>query len=411
MQPNQDSLKKEKYIFCIIIYYIVILGNILMPIIPFYSLYDELAAIFLLLFYLKRFKFLSKNDKWILYPILLMFLEGLLCTFLNQIQTNVILIIKDCILYSKFFIGITLTKFLFPSINKDFLIKSVQKPTKILIVIIFICSLINLIVDINMGGEIRNGFRSFQFLYTHYTYLVTSMVVMMAVVLYKNKFFNIYNLLGCCILLTTLRSKAIIFVLVYIIIGFCRKYSIKLKFRSYILMAIISIWIMSDKINDYISWGIYNLRTGLYVVGFLIATDYFPLGTGFCTYGSNLSFLEKSPLYAEYGLTNSQAMGEDQEGAFLSDTFWPYIYGQWGVIGLILFVTSIVFIFKSLKQYENNQNYYYPSLLLILYLLIGSFAEATFTNETGIFMALIINIFFYNNNDKKNDLRRDVRHS
>lgn len=107
-------------------------------------------------------------------------------------------------------------------------------------------------------------------------------------------------------------------------------------------MAITSLWIMSDKISDYISWGVYNLRTGLYVVGFLIAMNHFPLGTGFCTFGSNLSFLERSPLYAEYGLNNSQAMGDNQEGAFISDTFWPYIYGQWGIIGLILYVTSII---------------------------------------------------------------------
>ena len=338
-----------------------------------------------------------------------MFFEGLLCTLINQIQTNVALIIKDCILYSKFFIGMTLAKYLFPDLNKDILVKAVQKPTKYLIIIMFICSVINLIVDIHMGGEIRNGFRSFQFLYSHYTYLVASVVIMMAIILYKNNFFNKYNILSCFILLTTLRSKAIIFVLVYIIIGLSRKYSIKLKLRSYILMAIASIWIMSDKINDYISWGIYNLRTGLHIVGFLIAIDYFPLGSGFCTFGSNLSFLERSPLYAEYGLNNSQAMGDDQEGAYISDTFWPYIYGQWGFIGLILFITSLIFIFKSMGQYKKNENYYFPSLLLVLYLLIGSTAEATFTNETGIFMALIINIFFYNKNDiKKNNLCRNV---
>jgi hypothetical protein len=412
MKQHEIHLRKEKYIICIIIYYIVILGNIIQPIIPLYNLYDELVAIFLLIFYAKNFKFLSKNDKWTLYPILIMLFEGFLCTLINRIQTDIVLIIKDCILYSKFFIGITLAKFLFPYLNKDILVKSVQKPTKFLITIIFICSIINLIIDIHMGGEIRNGFRSFQFLYGHYTYLVASMVIMMSITLYKNNFFNKYNLFGCFILLTTLRSKAIIFVLVYIIIGICRKYSIKLKLRSYILMAITSLWIMSDKISDYISWGVYNLRTGLYVVGFLIAMNHFPLGTGFCTFGSNLSFLERSPLYAEYGLNNSQAMGDNQEGAFISDTFWPYIYGQWGIIGLILYVTSIIFIFKSLKQYENNENYYYPSLLLILYLLIGSFAEATFTNETGIFTALIINIFFYNSNDtKQNNLCRHVRHS
>ncbi|MFD1899698.1 hypothetical protein GQR36_05390 [Enterococcus termitis] len=46
---------------------------------------------------------------------------------------------------------------------------------------------------------------------------------------------------------------------------------------------------VKSKIADYLSWGIYNLRTGLYIVGFSIANDYFPFGTGYGTYGSNLS--------------------------------------------------------------------------------------------------------------------------
>lgn len=297
--------------------------------------------------------------------------------------------------------GITLSKFVIDDRKKNALIKAVKRPTKILIIIIFMCGILNLFIDLQMGGEIRYGLRCYQFYYTHYTFLVASTVFMLSIMLYKNSFYNKYSIMCLLILLFTLRSKAIVFVLIYIMLSIYKKKNVTLNFRSCMAFCVIGFWAVSGKISDYISWGIYNLRTGLHIVGFVIACDYFPLGSGLGTFGSNLSFLAKSPLYSKYGLDHSQAMGDDVEGAFISDTFWPYVYGQFGFIGLIIFLLMLLTIFNSLNDRRDDCDYFYPAVLLLLYLVIGSFAEATFTNQTGIFVAMFINLFLYRKDVKK----------
>ena len=396
-------MQKNKFllVFVIIFYFIAILGNIIDQYVSFLSWADELSAILLFVLYINKFKKLDRYDRKILKLLFLFFIVGLIPTFLYKIQRDNIVLIKDIVLFSKFFVGITRSKFVIDDRKKNALIKAVKRPTKILIIIIFMCGILNLFIDLQMGGEIRYGLRCYQFYYTHYTFLVASTVFMLSIMLYKNSFYNKYSIMCLLILLFTLRSKAIVFVLIYIMLSIYKKKNVTLNFRSCMAFCVIGFWAVSGKISDYISWGIYNLRTGLHIVGFVIACDYFPLGSGLGTFGSNLSFLAKSPLYSKYGLDHSQAMGDDVEGAFISDTFWPYVYGQFGFIGLIIFLLMLLTIFNSLNDRRDDCDYFYPAVLLLLYLVIGSFAEATFTNQTGIFVAMFINLFLYRKDVKK----------
>lgn len=382
-------------------YFLVILGNIIDQYVSFLSLADELFAVLLFVLYIGQCKKLDIYDRRILKLLLLFFVVGLIPTFLYRIQRGNVVLIKDIVLFSKFFIGITLSKFVINDRKKDALIRAIKKPTEILITIIFICGILNLCVDLHMGSEIRYGLRCFQFYYTHYTFLVASTIFMLSIMLYKNSFYNKYSVMCLLILLFTLRSKAIVFVLIYVVLSIYKKKNITLNFKSCIVLGIVGFWTVSEKISDYISWGVYNLRTGLHIVGFVIACDYFPWGSGLGTFGSNLSFLAKSPLYSKYGLDHSQSMGDDVEGAFISDTFWPYVYGQFGFVGFVIFLLMLIAIFCSLNSRRTDSDYFYPALLLLLYLVIGSFAEATFTNQTGIFTAMFINLFLYRKDVKK----------
>lgn len=396
-------------VFVIMFYFLVILGNIIDQYVSFLSWADEFFAILLLVSYIGKFKKLDIYDRKILKLLFLFFIVGLIPTFLYRIQTDNIVLIKDVVLFSKFFVGITLSKFIINDRKKNALVKAVKKPTKILIIIIFICGILNIFVDLHMGGEIRHGLRCFQFYYTHYTFLVASTIFMLSIMLYKNSFYNKYSIMCLLILLFTLRSKAIVFVLIYVVLSIYKKKNINLNFRNCIALGMVSFWAVSDKISDYISWGVYNLRTGLHIVGFAIACDYFPWGSGLGTFGSNLSFLAKSSLYSKYGLNHSQAMGDDVEGAFISDTFWPYVYGQFGFVGFVIYLLMLIIMFRSLNNRRTDSDYFYPALLLLLYLVIGSFAEATFTNQTGIFAAMFINLFLYRKDAKKtNHIYRHV---
>ena len=90
-----------------------------------------------------------------------------------------------------------------------------------------------------------------------------------------------------------------------------------------------------DKVAYYFSYGLTAARPALYLVGLRIVRDFFPIGSGFGTFASSLSGEYYSSLYGNYGI--SGVMGLTQtDYSYMADVFWPYIYGQLGVLGLSL---------------------------------------------------------------------------
>lgn len=75
-------------------------------------------------------------------------------------------------------------------------------------------------------------------------------------------------------------------------------------------------------------------RVGLYLGSLAIARDHFPLGVGIGRFGSHMSREEYSPVYAEYGMDTMYGIREEDPIA-VTDTFWPMILGEAGLLGLV----------------------------------------------------------------------------
>lgn len=88
-------------------------------------------------------------------------------------------------------------------------------------------------------------------------------------------------------------------------------------------------------------------RTALYVASVAIGRDAFPLGDGLGRFGSYMSRLDYSPVYARYGLDAIPGLSPDDRIA-IDDTFWPSVLGETGVIGLIAFAIFIGSVFARL---------------------------------------------------------------
>jgi len=96
-----------------------------------------------------------------------------------------------------------------------------------------------------------------------------------------------------------------------------------------------------------------NPRLYLYQTSLQIATTEFPLGVGLGRFGSPMSRLEFSPVYAEYGLDRIWGL-TPQYPNYVTDTFWPHILGETGVLGLgayLVFLASIgVSLWRSTRR-------------------------------------------------------------
>ena len=77
--------------------------------------------------------------------------------------------------------------------------------------------------------------------------------------------------------------------------------------------------------------------------------------------------------------------------AYATDTFWPAIYTQLGVIGFLLYVIILVLIFRYFfMQNKEQERFLWAGMLLLLYGLMASVFEAFYTNDSGVFTIIFM---------------------
>jgi hypothetical protein len=88
-------------------------------------------------------------------------------------------------------------------------------------------------------------------------------------------------------------------------------------------------------------------RNALYFGSIAIARDHVPLGAGLGRFGSHMSRESYSPVYAEYGLERIYGLSERYPIA-ITDTYWPMLLGETGVVGLLAIVTFMASLGRQL---------------------------------------------------------------
>lgn len=196
------------------------------------------------------------------------------------------------------------------------------------------------------------------------------------------------------------------FVIWLFLVFFLKK---RLKFNiSFIIIGCILCYIIYrinyDKIMMYTVNGIDEgaARTYMYLTSIKVFEDYFPLGPGFGTFGTDSAAKYYSPLNYHYYLNNIWGLNPDDDTAgtsFYSDTFYPLL-AQFGVVGLVLF-----FLFLKRRWVEGrnlgNDNMYKLFVFIFVYVLIQCIAENTFTGANGLPILLMLGFVLSNRKSLK----------
>lgn len=112
-----------------------------------------------------------------------------------------------------------------------------------------------------------------------------------------------------------------------------------------------------------------------------IATERFPFGTGFGTFGSSAAFKSTSKLYLELDYQNRLLDIYDKANWKVNtcDIFWPTVIAQTGWIGTAAFLCIVVcFIMLTLQEQKRNPYTFVTMASVLAYLLIASSGEASF---------------------------------
>lgn len=135
-----------------------------------------------------------------------------------------------------------------------------------------------------------------------------------------------------------------------------------------------------------------NARLALYRTSIVVANDHFPLGAGLGRYGSAMSRVDYSPLYARYGLDRVPGLGPD-DPAFVTDTFWPKILGETGAFGLLAYLgfTAVlgVSLWRAVPRLASDpfaQAFAVAALMVFAQALVETLASSMFQSPSRIYL-------------------------
>lgn len=322
--------------------------------------------------------------------LLTVFLLGI-CGNLIFVYQKKVAILTDIITVFKGFATYLLATFVF---SEDIL-ENNKRVLNILLRAVTISTVVvlalNYIYPLYPTYDERLGIVSQQLFFTAPTYLATFGVCLVVLL---SRFLETYrgNLyyIGLASLLigATLRSKGLMFIVVYAVLFiFIMIKNKRVTTKLIISIAIIGTLVGGYQINRYVSnpdWA----RPALMINSFKVANDHLPLGSGFATFATWESGKNYSPLYEKYGLNQIWGLQPD-DYSFVGDTYWPAIIGQFGYIGLLLVLFVIWQIYKGISK-EKNKYRYFQHICILVYLLILSTSETSFMSPVGPLLCLLL---------------------
>lgn len=348
--------------------------------------------------------------------VVVLILLGILGNVLHPgIQSNKIAIIKDVIAFIKFPVLLMLLRNI--SWGKIWIHKQRLIVCSKVISLIWLCfAIIGYFTDIGVYlDDSTRLLKTYEFYYANCIYFAFICTAVCTVFINNSiKKYRIWILINIVLLILTQRSKIVFIAFLILVLTSIDKNKVmhlfkitksKIKIRKgYFIfvggvLAVIGWWFMHDRIAYYWQYGLSSARNALYIIGIELAKKYFPIGSGFGTFASFISGKYYSNVYYYYGLSDVLGLKPNAYN-YISDTFWPYIYGQLGVAGIILYITLIYRLFKDglkkIKEYDGLIAY----LVLWIYAIVESLGEAFFTNTSAVTMAIILSFFIEKNSSK-----------
>jgi len=305
-------------------------------------------------------------------------------------------VLKDLMANVKFFLSL-LTGYL---LAKRYLtragVRGLNAHLRIITVCLFVLFLAEQLGPADLFGkkEIRYGLRSASMIYRHGTYLAGAAAFLMAAMtlFYRQK--NLpFIAMALVMLVFTLRSKALAAAAVYVLLMvFLVGIRGRLKLWHIALLGLGAVAIGWQQISFYfLELGGSSARSIMTGTSLQILREYFPLGTGFATYGSSEAAVNYSPVYLLYGFNDIHELARWNPNAFLNDTFWPIVFAQSGAIGTVFYLGLLAVIFRYVFYLRRAGRYCFTAgLFIAAYLLICSAAEPAFNNSVAVPLGVLL---------------------
>lgn len=328
--------------------------------------------------------------EFIVAVLLSMFLfVGIISGFKGQFQSGKNILISG-ILTIKIFLCYFLCKmcFCFSKVDRKFM-NLIYRICKVIIIFNFLILLINIPLKFLKTYGKRFGIDTISIGFPHpsqldfYIISICTIMLFLSILLNKSKRnFIFYWGMSLIIIIFTGRSKAIIFFIGFYIVFLFVYLNKRLTFKQILCVIPIGAYIgydriMSELISETGPRGVL-LRTATD-----IARDYFPLGSGFGSFGSHISRVSYSNIYYIYGLSNIYGFTQ-WSPRFITDSQWAMIIGETGITGFIIYILILIYITIVLWRIPTNTIYKLVINSLWIYGVISSISDTILMGYRGI---------------------------
>lgn len=265
---------------------------------------------------------------------------------------------------------------------------------RVLLVVLIVFGVLNLFVPIaDFGIDSRYGLRaSFRFVFGHPESLNLVTVGLLANLVLDPERNRKWIAVALVVMCLSLRSKALAFVAIawFLLIVWGKEG--RLKWYQIAIGLVGAVLIGYDQFQAYFTTD-GSARKELTKVAFNIANRFFPLGSGFATYGSNITADTGyySPLYYEYRLNLVEGLNYGKV-SYLSDVFWPIVIGQFGWLGVVVFCVLLVLLLVFVYRRSGYPGQRLACVLCFLYLLIASSSASAFYHPYAVYLGLCLGL-------------------
>lgn len=388
------KLKVKKSDTFVFILYLYIFRNILIVVIPFFGYADELLAVIGIIYFLlaKHKNLLRKENRIIIIGLFLYVLAGIFSYVFHRFQPFWSITLPDLLLDVKFWIWFYIG-YKFTNKSFDQLISKLEPHAKFLICVLFAFSVSDVRLHIfNDMSDIKMGMRAVG-LWDGPAALASSAVTLLAIIISKkgSKWVSPYVIFALIVITMTLRYKSLAVVAAYIVFLLYRANKLKkIKIYHVMILGILAIFIARNQLITYFYMRDVNARSVLWIKSFSLAFQYFPLGAGPGTFASYYSRVLYSPLYSMLKIQNIYGLSRSYT-AFMSDTFWPTVIGQFGVLGLVGYAMALYWLYKRIMKYSRVEpNRFFVGMYLLAYMMITSVAESAFLHWNATMIAILL---------------------
>lgn len=360
------------------------------------SNYDEALSLvaFVIVILLLICNRLTRYDTFICISLTLITVLGIISNLASSLVSEWFPIAIDVLwLWKPFAVYIVFKYIAFKKKQREKILLELTDFSKFIIFFVLFVCIVGQFVDIGVVSYEEKVFgviKQFMFFWDNAIqtgWLVIGALMVLSATVEKKIFYR-YFAISVIPLVLTGSSMVYCWIAIMAILIYTSRAKYKFKFWHLLVLAPIVIGVNYSDFRTYLLEE--SVRKTFFEKGIMLANQYFPLGSGFATFGSEMARRYYSQLYISWGWENDWALNPDS--GFLSDNFFASIIGQFGWIAMALYAGCLVLLFMQANNKVLERNERLISIATALTLAITMIGSATAKSMMGIFIFALLGV-------------------